>query len=260
MQTPAMPGRDRMMTMNAKKMAAMTIGLAAMLLFGVAPATAEVVLVSFTVTADGQTATREFLVSTCDGEPVDQTLVTPDEPMDLLVGGTRLARITALQVATDSDPYVNLRFAVEAGSVDTTFDVVSALVSFDALINPQAYATAGITLTSDSDGALITGLLDEKTYQARYNGTTVYASLAQGFLIGGDVTLTGSERSPATGYDTIFGAVSSIQSEFNFTLSAMDQASGTSRFEVIAGVPEPATMSLLAIGALATLIRRRRNA
>jgi hypothetical protein len=40
-----------------------------------------------------------------------------------------------------------------------------------------------------------------------------------------------------------------------FTLSAGDQASATSRFEV---VPEPATMSLLALGGIATLIRRRR--
>jgi hypothetical protein len=49
-------------------------------------------------------------------------------------------------------------------------------------------------------------------------------SLVSGFTIGADQTVTNSDRSPASGYTGISGSVSSIQSEFNFTLSALDQS------------------------------------
>lgn len=161
-----------------------------------------------------------------------------------------------VSIQTDVEPYVNLRFAVEANATDTTFDISSAVVSFSPLSNPQAYASAGVTLTSDVDGATITGLFSGMNYQARYNGSTVYANLVAGFSIPGDQTVVHGERKPASGYQTISGTVSSIQSEFNFTLSALDQASGTSRFEVI---PEPATLSLLGLGGLAMLRRRKQS-
>jgi hypothetical protein len=53
--------------------------------------------------------------------------------------------------------------------------------------------------------------------------------------------------------------VSSITAEFDFTLSANEQASGTSRFDVEQGVPEPATMSLLVMGAMALLAKRKQR-
>ena len=216
------------------------------------PALADVI-VTITCTSGGQSATQNFLIS-CGADSSNWTL---SGPVALSGSNGVLGTITDLSYQSNADPYVNLRFAVEAGSTDTTFDITSAVVSFGALSNPWAYASAGVTLTSDSDGATITGLLDGgSVYQAIFNGSTVYASLVNGFTIAADQSVTHSDRDPVSGNQTIAGSVTSIQSEFKFTLSALEQASGTSRFEVI--VPEPATMSLLVLGGLALLRRNRK--
>jgi hypothetical protein len=58
-----------------------------------------------------------------------------------------------------------------------------------------------------------------------------------------------------SGWAPIAGSVSSIESEFHFVLSANQEASGTSMFEV---VPEPVGLSFLALGGLALLRRKPR--
>jgi hypothetical protein len=191
--------------------------------------------------------------------PLEYNVATADwrmsNPIDIMVGSVQLATVNSLSIQSDSDPSVNLLFGVAAGATNTTFDIQSAVVSFSSLTNPQAYASAAVTLTSDSNGETLTGLFDGgKTYQARYNGTSVYASLVDGFSISGNQSVTDGDREPTNGTELISDTLSSIQSEFNFTLSAQEQASGTSRFEV---TPEPATLSLLALGGLA-LVRRRK--
>jgi hypothetical protein len=211
------------------------------------------VIVTIKCTSGQQTATQDFLIQ-CGPESSDWTL---SEPIALIGADGVLGTITELSYQSNSDPFVNLQFAVQAGNTDTTFDITSAVVSFTALNNPWAYASAGVTLTGDSDGATITGLLDGgSVYQATYNSSTVFASLVSGFTIPADQTVTQPGRYPASGTVTIPTSVSSIQSEFKFTLSALDQASGTSRFEVV--VPEPATISLLVLGGLAMLRRNRK--
>jgi hypothetical protein len=226
--------------------------VATVLLAATLPAAANMIL-SVKCTAGQASAVQEFEIL-CNEGIADWTL---PGPVSIMAGDMLLGRITDLSIQTDVEPYVNLRFAVEAGATDTTFDITSAVVSFDPLLRPDAYASAGVTLTSDNNGATITGLLSGMNYQARYNGGSVYASLVAGFLIPGDQTVVSTDRKPAAGPETIFATVSSIQSEFHFTLSALDQASGTSRFEVVPSlVPEPATLSLLALGGLA-LVRRR---
>ena len=232
--------------MQARTILVAAVGL---LLAAALPATADMIL-TVKCTTEEATVFQEFQIP-CSGGAVDWTLPSPVEIMD---GSVWLARIKDLGIQSDLEPYVNLRFAVEAGASDTTFDISSAIVGFGPLSNPQAYASGGVTLTSDSDGATITGLFGGMNYEARYNSSIVFADLVGGFSISGDQTVTRSDRKPGSGYDTITGTLSSIESQFKFILSAMDQASGTSRFEV---VPEPATMSLLALGGLA-LIRRRR--
>jgi MYXO-CTERM domain-containing protein len=54
------------------------------------------------------------------------------------------------------------------------------------------------------------------------------------------------------GWLEIPGAVSSMQVEYSFVLSAGDQASGSSNYAI---VPEPAGLALLVVGA--ALVRRR---
>jgi hypothetical protein len=156
---------------------------------------------------------------------------------------------------------VNVYFSVQANSSGETFDITTSTLSFPTLAPATAFATAAITLTSDTDGATVTGLFPGgKTYEARYNGSSVYANLVNGFTIGPNTSSTLSERLPlvAPATNTI-PSVSSITAEFDFSLTANEQASGTSRFDVEQGVPEPATMSLLVMGGMALLARRKKT-
>ncbi|MHB9070256.1 MAG: hypothetical protein ACYC54_07785 [Sedimentisphaerales bacterium] len=164
--------------------------------------------------------------------------------------------IDFLKLKINSDPEVGIEFGVRAGGLTTTFQIISAVVAFSSLVNPTADASAGVTLTDRlsgtgaAAGATITGLFDGgKVHQARYNTSTVFANLVSGFSIPTG-TLTDEEAKPVSGSETINDTLTSIESEFYFTLSARDAASGTSNFIVI---PEPATIAILSIGALSLL-------
>lgn len=164
--------------------------------------------------------------------------------------------IDSLKLTVNGDPEVGIEFGFRAGSSATTFDILSDVVTFAPMVDPIAYASAGVTLTDrvPTAGATITGLFaGGKTHQVRYNGSSVYANLVSGFSIPSG-TLTASEAMPPTGSQIINDTVTSIESEFYFKLSARDSASGTSTFEV---TPEPATMCLLGLGALSVIRRKR---
>ncbi|MGB9624123.1 MAG: PEP-CTERM sorting domain-containing protein [Phycisphaerae bacterium] len=192
----------------------------------------------------------------------DEHTWAPGGTTTVMAGEVPLFDISDVIVTLKADPSVDLTFSVKnRQTVPQTFTVNSAVVSFDPLVNNWAYATAGVTLTdSTTNGASIAGLqAGGKTYEAMYNGTTVFADLVSGFSVPSG-TLTMTERKPPLPADAVLipGAVSSISSQFKFTLSASDSASGTSSF-VVGAVPEPATLVLLAVGAAAMgRVRRRR--
>ena len=144
------------------------------------------------------------------------------------------AAIESLELRINSDPEVDIEFGVRANSSATTFSILSDVVTFSPLVNPTASASAGIVLTDRSSaGATITGLFPGgKTHQARYNGSAVFANLLSGFSIPGG-TLAEEEAQPLSGSQIINDTLTSIESEFYFTLSASDSASGTSTFEVV---------------------------
>jgi hypothetical protein len=223
----------------------------------VLPAAANMI-VTVTATQGSLTATQQFLVQ-CTGGTTTWSL--PSAAALVTARGVNLGTLTQLDVLTDVDPFVNLHFSVENDTaLPVAYDISSSVVSFPTIVDPDAYATAGITLTSDFDGATIAGLFPGgEVYQARYNSSTVYANLVTSLTIADNQTVTTTDRLPTLGTQTIFDSVSSIQSEFDFTLSDGDQASGTSRFELTAPVPEPATMSLLVMGGLALLVRIKRT-
>ena len=231
----------------------------------VLPAAADVI-VNVNAVSQGQTATQQFVIPSSANLsdwtlPSSTNLLTPD--------GVYLGSLTSMAVKADNEAYVNLFFGVIAGSSDTTFSVTATNTGatgsgpFTPIVNPTAFATAGITLTSDFDGATITGLFPgAQVYEARYTGlggNTLYADLVNGLSITPDKTVTNSDRLPALGVQTIADTVSGISLAYDFTLSAFDQASGTGRFEVDAATPEPATMSLLVMGGMAVLARRKRT-
>ncbi|MGD9721088.1 MAG: hypothetical protein AB7O59_03420 [Pirellulales bacterium] len=161
--------------------------------------------------------------------------------------GLLLATIHAFGVELDGDPGVSLGFFVTAGAAPTQMTITSSTVTFDPIFNPLAFATAAITVTDlNGNGASASGLFPgTAAYQAVYNGSTVFANLVSPVMAGADSSATGSERFPALGMTTIVGAVSSIQSQFDFMLSAFDSASGTSRFFV---TPEPTGLALAGLG------------
>lgn len=174
-----------------------------------------------------------------------------------IIGGTGREVIATLnegEVLFRSDPVINLGFAVQAGDAQTTFTIQSALLAFPALLNPTGQASAGITLTDfDGTGAVLNGLGPAGgAYLAQYNGfvpggTTFAEGIAQMLADPFDIV----DANINTGVQPIVGLVSSMSSQFSFTLSANDLAAGTSTFEI---VPEPASLLLIVAAAL---LRRR---
>lgn len=185
-----------------------------------------------------------------------------DEPIDFFDENDEfIATLQTASVVAIGDPQVSLNFAVTSGPLNTTFTLTSALLNFAPISPAQGRASAGITVTEgNGNAASLTGLFagGTKSYQATYNGGTTFAE-----LINNDSTseafgtFTSSEALPGSGFTSIAGSVSSMQSAFSFTLSALDSASGTSIFVTI---PEPSSLTLVMVGfmMLSGSVRRRR--
>jgi hypothetical protein len=170
-----------------------------------------------------------------------------------------LGRVDAVSALYKSDPFVALSVAVTAGASDSIFTITSATVAFDPITNPDAYATASLTvMDNNSNGATLTGLFPSgNAYQASYTnsgGLTPWASLVGSFTASANRTNSLYDSYPEIDTVPITDTLYSIQSQFYFQLSPYDSATGTSHFEI---TPEPATLSLLAMGGLALLRRRK---
>jgi len=196
-----------------------------------------------------------------DADPLHWEL---DGPVNVLGGNNNvLATIDSLSLELDGDPAVSLNFSITANAAPTMITITSSIVSFVPLINTQAFATATLTVTDlNGDGASATGIFPGgKAYEARYNGSTVFADLVNPVVVAPNSSNTGSERFPLAGNVGIASVVSSIQSEYRFLLSASDSASGTSRFNVAPGqvVPEPSSFVLAGLAAVGYFAVRRRK-
>ena len=193
-------------------------------------------------------------------------------------------------VTLGADPAINLSFAVIAGAADTTFNISSAEIMINpALINVMGSATAAISLTdANGDGvATMTGLVEGSTvgpagrdiagaavppasmYGAFFDDDTSGDNLITpfAFLIDSPVTTattTSIEESfPATPPQMTnipTEPIEAISTQFSFTLSAGDLASGTSRFTLngeLVPAPSGAAAILLACGVIGHGRRRR---
>lgn len=197
-------------------------------------------------------------------EPGNPFVYELNEPFDIFSEqnpSTLLATIDGLSLTYDGDPQILIGFALTAGNANTAFSISSALVAFPALTNPQASATAAITVTDNgTTGGTATGLFPGvKSYEASYNGGSVFADLVSPVIAPPGSSGIGNERFPVPIGSTIAipGSVSSMAAEFNFVLSANDSASGTSNFTII--VPEPSSIFLAMAGGMALLLAVRRR-
>jgi hypothetical protein len=187
-------------------------------------------------------------------------------PLDLMVGKTHVGRLTSLSLGALKDPFLYLNFSIHADA-DANFAFDTGVLSFDELVNPQAYASAAATLTSDPDGATFKGsFIGNNAYEATYNGGVIFADLIDPFSAMGNTSSTQTDRLPlGLGFITIGGPVSSMRAQWSFSLTAGDDASGTSRFDIepVEAVPDQGTIALAFAGVVPLLtgrvMRRRRR-
>ncbi len=162
------------------------------------------------------------------------------------------------------DPVLPFTFSIQNNqSTPVTFDLVTQLTGL-SIANAVCTTSAGITVTSLLGGvATATGQFTSgDIYQATTNGGTVFASLLPTISTVPPLTTnTENGQFPVSGVSPSGTTVTSMQSEFKFTLTPGDLASGTSRFECDPSVPEPMSMvlGLLGLSSIAGFRRLRRR-
>jgi hypothetical protein len=159
------------------------------------------------------------------------------------------------------NPIVNLDFAIQADDELTEITVTSALLDFDTINGAEGRSSAGITVTDLlGDGAAMNGLQpDGNMYTAQYNGLAPGGTQFTSFfdtLEASDFgsNSTSAESAPGGAFLPIGDPVNNMSSQFNFSLTPFDLASGTSTWEI---VPAPGAIALLALGGLVGTRRRR---
>ncbi|MGD8451262.1 MAG: PEP-CTERM sorting domain-containing protein [Phycisphaerae bacterium] len=154
-------------------------------------------------------------------------------------------------------------FSVQAGESTTTFEILFPQLTFDPPI-PVGWAEGkmglagnvsdgggggGITMRALNPGA---GML-----RADYNGLVPAGTMFGEALYEIDTTNpsgSGYQNVPQSGYTDIMVPVADMSSRLAFTLTPTDIGGGTHYWEI---VPEPASASLLVLGAVALLRLRR---
>lgn len=229
-----------------------------------APANAEITDVVIRIEATNARGTGVFEGYLSEGswQPGGVFVWERAAPMNFVnAQGEIIASMNSGRVRVINDPVVQLNFSVSAGTLDTSFVISSPLLSFPTIDPAQGRATAGVTVTdTDGNGASLTANGQPSLYTSRYNGLvpggTLFADLIDGPVVAAAFdSATDSDSFPGGGMFSPIGvAVSDMSARFAFTLTANDEASGTSSYEI---VPAPGAVALLGLGGLLAARRRR---
>ena len=177
------------------------------------------------------------------------------EPVVLRDSGGWLATIAA----RDDDPLlrvsgtsIRFNFDLVAGQTDTTFTLGGPNVSFPAIADAHAAASATVTLTDiGADGATLIGLLPGGAIGFEYNGGMPFGELIDRIDAPPGGMQVAAERLPESGFTPLNDAASSGRVYLFAELTALDAVHGEGEFTF---VPEPGALALLSISM--TCLRR----
>ncbi len=166
--------------------------------------------------------------------------------------------ITITEIEFDPDPVLIVTwFATNNGNVSQTlnmsFNQPGALAG--STLMSGSVTTQVIDASSPADGAAASAPASGCVYSALIDGSVVQTLQDDPFgliALPGQIDQDGAAFGPTGGP----AVTSSIGIDFSITVSPDDITSMLGRFEVV--VPEPATVSLLALGGLALIRRKRR--
>ena len=136
--------------MKTKRLMILAVVLAAVLIL---PVGAKACLVNFSVTvsADNGVSQANQTFSGSGYTDAAGKFVWALAPTAILDGS-----IDSLKLTMNADPEVGFEFGVRAGGSAMVVSFFSDVVYFDPMVNPMAYASAGITLTDrNNNGATI---------------------------------------------------------------------------------------------------------
>jgi uncharacterized protein (TIGR03382 family) len=233
-----------------------------------APAMADISDIVLRIEATNQLGSAVFEGHLSDGTfyPGNEYIWESNTPIMMLSQtGQLIASFNAGRVRCVDDPVVQLNFSVSAGSLTTVFTITSPLLSFASINQAEGRASAGVTGTdTDGDGVVVMPASQPGLYTSRYNGAlpggTLFADLLTGPISAPAFSSnSGNDSFPGGGaFSAIAGAVSDMNSRYNFSLTANDEASGTSTYE-IRPIPAPGALALLGLGGFLASRRRRRH-
>lgn len=152
---------------------------------------------------------------------------------------------------------ISVGFTMTAGTSVTDFFIESALFSLPNL-GDTARMTAGATVTDQNSNGVTFTPLSGDAFNALFNGGTEFGDLigALASATPGGSAASGMMSLPGGAAFSPIAPATSMQTTWNFRLTAGDQVGATSRFDII---PTPGTMSLIGIAGLGLTRRSRRR-
>lgn len=152
---------------------------------------------------------------------------------------------------------IDIDFGVQAGSSNTTFELLSPTLSFGPLTNARGLVSAGLVGTDQNTNGIAISPMGGNgfAFNAMFNGAAVFRSYfdhVMSNVASGSVGEAGNMN--PEGVFQPMGTVSNMMSMYQFNVSAGDTAGGTTTYSVA-----PAPTSIMIVGLSGVVIGRRRR-